>query len=275
MYASPDPRSPLTRHRGGQGSAGPVRGLGDADEAAELRREIETHLSMLEEDAMKNDPGSADTARKATQEAEEQFGNAVDHFRRGLAELERGQRLLRRMAVTVVLITLLVAAAGVVMNAWIMFSIRSLVSDWSSRATPVEPDWGVYRFDAVLLELQAKTSVGLVRTNARLSTHDWVQLSRTLRGARPGGASDALVVSGPCGDSAWPVIELPTFPPEVLGDDPVVPLRGSTVICTPIRAFEATTPIAAGLHSESLVKALSEGVVVDCVPVPRRSPASR
>lgn len=275
MCASPDPRSRSTRHRGGQGSAGPVRGSGDADEAAELRREIETHLSMLEEDAMKNDPGSADSARKASQEAEEQFGNAVDHFRRGLAELERGQRLLRRVSVAVVLITLLVAAAGVVMNAWIMFSIRSLVSDWSSRATPVEPDWGVYRFDAVLLELQAKTSVGLVRTNARVSIHDWVQLSRTLRGARPGGASDALVVSGPCGDSAWPVIELPAFPPGVLGDDPVVPLPGSTVTCTPIRSFEATTPIAAGLQSKSLVKALSEGVVVDCVPVPRRSPDSR
>ena len=263
MCASPDPRPSSARHRDGQGSTGPVGRPGDSDEAAELRREIETHLAMLEEDAMKHDSGSADTARKATQAAEERFGNAVDHFRQGLAELERGQRLLRRVAVAVVLVMLLVAAAGVVMNAWIMVSIRSLVSDWSVRATPVEADWGVYRFEAVLLELQARTSLGVVRTNARVSLHDWDQIRRTLGGGRP------------CGESSWPVIELPTFPPEVLGDEPLVPLPGSSVTCTPIRSFEATTPIIAGVHGESLVKALSTGVVVDCVAAAPRASDSR
>lgn len=60
------------------------------DEASELRREIESHLEMLEEDVMKNDPNSVSAARGATRQAEERFGNAVDHFRQGLAELERG-----------------------------------------------------------------------------------------------------------------------------------------------------------------------------------------
>ena len=84
------------------------------DEASELRREIESHLEMLEEDVMKNDPNSVSAARGATRQAEERFGNAVDHFRQGLAELERGQRALRRIAVAVVLVTLLAAAGGVI-----------------------------------------------------------------------------------------------------------------------------------------------------------------
>ena len=238
------------------------------DEASELRREIESHLEMLEEDVMKNDPNSVSAARGATRQAEERFGNAVDHFRQGLAELERGQRALRRIAVAVVLVTLLVAAGGVIFNAWIMVSIRSLMSDWSARATPVEPDWGTFRFEAVLLDFQARTPHGVMKTSARISLHDWNALNATLR-ARPAvSGSGRSRGSQPWSDSEWPVIELTAFPPEVVNGS-VELVAGSTVTCTPIRQFEATTPFADGSASELMAKVLSQGVVVDCVPVPR------
>jgi hypothetical protein len=46
-------------------------------------------------------------------------------------------------------------------------------------------------------------------------------------------------------------------------------VAGSTVTCTPIRQFEATTSFADASWSELMAKVLSQGVVVDCVPVPR------
>jgi hypothetical protein len=236
------------------------------DEASELRREIESHLEMLEEDVMKNDPNSVSATRGATRQAEERFGNAVDHFRQGLAELERGQRALRRIAVAVVLVTLLAAAGGVIFNAWIMVSIRSLMNDWSARATPVEPDWGMFRFEAVLLDFQARTPQGVVRTNGRISLHDWNALNATLR-ARPSvPGSGRSRGSQPWSDSEWPVIQLTAFPPEV--SSPVELVAGSMVTCTPIRQFEATTPFADGVSSKVMANVLSQGVVVDCVPVP-------
>lgn len=263
MCALPDPHPSPPGHRGRQANTAQSGGPDGVDEAIELRREIETHLAMLEEDAMNRNDGSPDGARTATQAAEERFGNAVEHFRQGLAELERGQRLLRRVAGAMVLIALFVAAAGVVMNAWIMVSIRNIVSDWALRATPVEPDWGIYRFDAILLELRVTTSLGLVRTNLRVSLQDWDQIRRTL-----GGDSRGHDARGVCGEAEWPVIELPTFPSSAMDGEPLVPVPGSTITCTAIRSFEATTQMAAGVHSESLVKALSAGTVVDCVPVP-------
>jgi hypothetical protein len=233
----------------------------DEDEASALKREMESHLEMLEADARKF-YGPATETGTAARYAEERFGNAVAHFRSGLAQWEGRQRALQRIVVMVALVALVIVAAGVTASAWIMVETRRLVSDWSVRATPVEPDWGVLRFDAVLLEFRALTAKGEVRTDGRLSLHDWNEVVRLHRGR---GEANAGTPRVSCGDFSWPVIEL-NATPSVLVDQPLF-AASTTITCTPTRVFDARATSQDFLSNSDLVQALASGEVIDCVPV--------
>ncbi len=285
MSDSHDHRSGAGSGAAGSGSAGSGNaGSGSAgsgssgDEARDLQREMESHLEMLEEDARRSQRGSTD-AGAATRAAEARFGDAVEHFREGLAQLERRQRALQRIAGAVALVALLVAAGAVVFNALLLESTRELMRDWSTRATPVEPDWGTWKFDAVLLEFRVETPNGVVRTDTRLSLYEWDEVCASLRS---GVSTDSERASGDhvvrCSPGSWPVIRLDALPSEIALDQSPTVSPGTAIVCTPLRQFEARSTVGLGLRSSALVDALKAGTVVDCVPAgwtSTRSPQPR
>lgn len=197
---------------------------------------------------------------------QEQFGDAVAHFRQGLAQLEGRQRALQRAASSLMLVAVLVVAFGVVFTGWIMLQTRSMLVDWSTRASPVEPDWTGYRYEAVMLEFQMETPQGAVRFDGRIPLKDWTDVCLGLRGSEGVRSDSASAHQVRCGAAEWPVLRLRTVPECLERDSLPRVAEGTAVTCRPIRVFEDRTTSPGNLHDASLVAALSGGVVVDCVP---------
>lgn len=95
------------------------------DEAEDLRREMETHLLMLEEDARREGRLGAD----ATADAQRRFGSAVAHFQAAMDTMHAGQRALRHMVVVAVICAATALVGGVILG---IVALRSLQTDMSA-----------------------------------------------------------------------------------------------------------------------------------------------
>jgi len=138
-------------------------------ESEELRLEMETHLSMLEEDARKSGASSSD----ATRDAEKRFGSAADHFRESLAEWTHKQRSLRNTLIAIALGAVVISAVGIVVNVRLLNDLRTTVSGWVERSSKSVPELGKFRYEGVMVEVTWESAVGVVRSDMPMMVADW------------------------------------------------------------------------------------------------------
>lgn len=222
-----------------------------AHERDDLRREMEGHLSMLEEDARR--AGASGSA--ATRSAEDRFGDAVTHFRQSLATMDQRQAHLRNAVIALAFGALLVTAVGIVVNLLVLGDLRSTVEAWSARANPVEADFTNARFHAVLLEASWATPLGEVTRDIPILRTVWDEV---VAGVAPG-----------CPHGQWPAlaITLPDAPhiQDVFGAPP-----GTRVTLSPRRSFQmrAYSEISLLPYSTLIQECCRGASRVDCVTLP-------
>lgn len=142
------------------------------NESDDLRREMEGHLSMLEDEARRAGASPHDAAR----EAEKRFGNAVGHFRQSLAEWTRRQQSLRNTLIGIAFAALLISAAGILINVRLLDQLRNTVEAIASSARrndEVGPRLGYARYPGILIEVSWMSTYGVVRKDLPTSKTGW------------------------------------------------------------------------------------------------------
>lgn len=98
---------------------------GSPNEAEDLRREMEAHLSFLEDEARQNGGSARDAARRAS----ERFGNAVEHFRAALEDMSGRQRALRQLLIGAVVGGGLTVVGGIIATVLLLRDVEHELSD--------------------------------------------------------------------------------------------------------------------------------------------------
>ncbi len=222
-----------------------------ARERDDLRREMEGHLSMLEEDARRAGVSRSDAAHSA----EDRFGDAVAHFRKSLAAMDQRQAHLRNAVIALAFGALLVTAAGIVVNLMVLGDLRATVEAWSARADPVEADFTHTRYPSVLLEASWPTPGGTATRDIPILRTAWDEV---VAGVTPG-----------CPRGQWPVlaITLPDIPhgQDIFGAPPGTRVTLTPRSCFRMRAYSEAGPLS---YSTVIQECCGSATPVDCVTVP-------
>ncbi len=237
-----------------EGSSQPGDSVRDSSrERDDLRREMESHLSMLEEDERRSGAGRTD----ATRAAEDRFGDAVAHFRHSLAEMDRRQAHLRNAVIALAFAALLVTAAGIVANLMVLGDLRATIDAWSARADPVTADFSRTRYPSVLLEASWETPHGVATRDIAILRSTWDEV---VAGVTPS-----------CQRGEWPVLSL------TIDEDSAAKYQyhvgapiGTRVTITPRSAFQMgrlwrcrATPRRKQFHSGAMSECDACGLCMD------------
>ncbi len=204
---------------------------GSLDDDEELRREMESHLAQLEDDARR----TGASPQQATRDAEERFGSAADHFRSALDEWTRKQRSIRNGLIGIALSALVVSAAGIVINVRLLRELRITIDGWSERAKSTDLEIGAARYVGALVETVWSSPHGLVRLELPMLKSDWERETARLPQRCPEGEAPRF---------EFAITE------EVSAHFPGVPV-GATMFCRLKRAVDLDWYVGAAPTSHS------------------------
>lgn len=102
------------------------------NEADELRREMEAHLSFLEDEA-RMQAGGGESAQGAADRAADRFGDAVAHFREALEDMSLRQRALRQALIFGLALGAVLVVGGILATVLILRSMQQELVDLRSQ----------------------------------------------------------------------------------------------------------------------------------------------
>ncbi len=153
---------------------------------------MESHLEQLVEAASH----SGESSPAATATAQRQFGDAVKHFQDGLRVLERRQQALRRLMISLTVVSGVVTAVGVLAVALLVREARDHLADLVAADRSAEPLVGMLHTDGLVLSLESTVAGERASSEIPVSQVAWDSLVSSLGISCPGDLFPVMVVDG-------------------------------------------------------------------------------